>query len=231
MVSSHWDDTFAGRVHHRGPDVLIVERTPEHTDGVLLEERSRLRLALTGPQLALLGPAAGASAADVQALIADSPLSVDDPGLVHYLAPERASALSSAPPPEPAQVRVLGEQDRAGFEELLAGVPEDEQEEAEVDLDDWLVLGAFEGDRLVAVTSSYLQTEDIADIGVLTVPDARRRGHGLRLVAATCRQLLHRGVVPQYRADPANGRSLELARAAGFVAFGSWATVLGPPTS
>jgi len=58
--------------------------------------------------------------------------------------------------------------------------------------------------------------DPIADIGVLTHPDARGSGAGSRVAGAVCAAILARGLVPQWWSLVSNRGSLGIAARLGF---------------
>jgi predicted GNAT family acetyltransferase len=64
-----------------------------------------------------------------------------------------------------------------------------------------------------------------ADLGVITLPGYRGRGLARRTVRAISARALAEGYEPQYRCQLDNTPSAALARAAGFVQFGTWDTI------
>ncbi|SJN12842.1 probable acetyltransferase [Leucobacter sp. 7(1)] len=87
-----------------------------------------------------------------------------------------------------------------------------------------MVFGAFEGDTLVAVGSSYPFEEDgaLADMGVVTHPDHRGHGHARSVIRALARAALAADHEPQYRCQIDNTASVKLASRSGFVSIGTW---------
>jgi len=65
----------------------------------------------------------------------------------------------------------------------------------------------------------------IADIGVLTLPAHRGRGHGRAVVRALSKHAAQSGYEPQYRCQLDNHASLAVAKAAGLTHFGTWQVV------
>ncbi|WP_321170720.1 GNAT family N-acetyltransferase [Embleya scabrispora] len=65
----------------------------------------------------------------------------------------------------------------------------------------------------------------MADLGVLTLPPYRGKGHARRLVRAISRHALARGYQPQYRCQLDNHASVAAAGAAGLTRFGTWDVV------
>jgi hypothetical protein len=65
----------------------------------------------------------------------------------------------------------------------------------------------------------------LAHVGVLTVPDGRRRGRGVLVGAAATNDALACGLVPQWRVRADNAPSVALGRRLGFVALGTQTTV------
>lgn len=119
--------------------------------------------------------------------------------------------------------RELTEADADAFAEFTDRAPEDDLDEAFVELDHWLVVGTFREQQLVSVSSMYPWGEStIADLGVITLPQFRGQGLGRATVRAISAAALARGYEPQYRCDLDNAPSAGLARAAGFARFGLW---------
>ncbi len=86
--------------------------------------------------------------------------------------------------------------------------------------------GAFEGERLVCAASAYPWDDaPLADLGVLTLPPYRGRGHARRLVRALSRYAVERGHEPQYRCQLDNHASVAAAGSAGLTRFGTWDVV------
>lgn len=144
-----------------------------------------------------------------------------DPDHLFYL-PLAEQAVLREEPWESA-TRQLKEADAAVFAEFTAQAPEDDLDEAFVELDHWLVVGTFSGERLVSAASMYPWGETLlADLGVITLPEFRGRGLGRATVRAISAAALARGYEPQYRCQLENTASAALARAAGFALFGVW---------
>lgn len=123
----------------------------------------------------------------------------------------------------PATVRQLTADDVDAFEAFASDAPEDDMDEAFVELDHWLVFGCFVEDRLVSAASMYPWSgTSFADLGVITLPQFRGRGFGRQTVRAIGAQALKRGYEPQYRCQPDNVSSVRLAEASGFSLFATW---------
>ena len=123
-------------------------------------------------------------------------------------------------------VRQLSDADAALFAQFQSSASEQDLDDAYVELDHWAVFGAFEQDRLVTVASMYpWGNARIADLGVLTLPACRRRGHARAVVRALCKHAAQQGYEPQYRCQLDNHASLAVAKAAGLTHFGTWEVV------
>lgn len=119
-------------------------------------------------------------------------------------------------------VRLLGADDQPQFAAFMAGCSAADKASAQVELDHWLVVGAFDGGVLGAVASAYLVEHELADLGVLTGPDHRRRGLGRAVVRELSRQCLARGHQVQYRCALSNQASASLALASGLTEVGTF---------
>jgi GNAT superfamily N-acetyltransferase len=123
-------------------------------------------------------------------------------------------------------VRQLSGADAAYFGEFTASAPEQDLDDAYVELDHWAVFAAFENDRVVSAASMYpWGNARLADLGVLTLPTHRGRGHARAVVQAACRYAAEHGYQPQYRCQLDNHASIALAKAAGLTRFGTWEVV------
>ncbi len=147
----------------------------------------------------------------------------DADAVFYYLEPAKQSLLQEI---SVGQVRQLTELDRVAFEAFQAAASEEDLDAAYVELDHWLVFGAFEGARLVCAASMYSWDDAlIADVGVLTLPTFRGKGHARNVVRAISRQAYAQGYEPQYRCQVDNHASLALATATGLTEFGKWEVV------
>lgn len=123
----------------------------------------------------------------------------------------------------PATVRQLTADDADTFEAFSSNAPEDDMDEAFVELDHWLAFGCFVEGRLVSAASMYPWSgTSFADLGVITLPQFRGQGFGRQTVRAISAQALTLGYEPQYRCQPDNISSVRLAEASGFSLFASW---------
>lgn len=113
--------------------------------------------------------------------------------------------------------------------ELLAATPDDDADEAELDVDDLdpLLVGLIDGGVLVAEAGwrPFDLADRFADIGVLVRPSARGRGLAPVVVAAACAAAIRDGRAPLYRCDVTNPGSLATARRVGFVAVATVSAV------
>lgn len=126
----------------------------------------------------------------------------------------------------PPQLRVLTADDSTVFGAFQASASEQDLDDAWVELDHWAVVGGFVGDRLVCAASAYpWRDSPFADLGVLTLPDARGNGHARAVVRELSRVAIERGYEPQYRCQLDNTASLALAASAGLSRFANWNVV------
>lgn len=124
---------------------------------------------------------------------------------------------------DPPGVRWLGPEDVDRLAEFRSRVPAADVDEAYVELAHWFVVGMMEGSRIVAAASAYpWRSSGLADIGVVTRPDRRGRGHATSLTIVLARAVMARGYWPQYRCDTANAASARVAASAGFSPLGIW---------
>lgn len=128
--------------------------------------------------------------------------------------------------PVPGLVRPLGKDDADAFAAFESSAPAADLDEAFVELDHWLVFGAFAQGRLACVASMYPWSHTrLADLGVITLPAFRGRGLARKTVRALSARALALGYEPQYRCQPDNRASVALARSCGLSLFATWDVV------
>jgi RimJ/RimL family protein N-acetyltransferase len=146
------------------------------------------------------------------------------PDAIHYVTDEARSALTSEV--GPSDVRRLTGDDRGAFSVFVTSAPEQDLDDAGVELDHWAVLGAFDRERLVCVASMYpWDGSRLADLGVLTLPGYRGRGLARAVVRECCRFAYRQGHELQYRCQVDNVASRALAVSAGLTWFGDWEVI------
>ncbi|KTC44200.1 hypothetical protein AO265_33305 [Pseudomonas sp. ABAC61] len=228
-VYDYWQSRFLAPEGLRADGGFSVRINPE------LEEESRLMLLQTpGGSQAVLTPglaqviglhqAAVHSEDEFLARVAQAGISLNGADHVFYFPRQRhAELLGDTALGDTRALSAADGQLFAGFQSLAS---EDDLDNAYVELDHGVVLGAFDQGRLVAAASLYAWDESLlADLGVLTLEAFRGRGHARRLVRAICRHALAQGQEPQYRCQTDNLASVALARAAGLEPFGQWLVI------
>lgn len=81
------------------------------------------------------------------------------------------------------------------------------------------VFGAVVAGRLLSVAHSSRRTAEACELGVDTLPEARRQGLGLAVTVCWAAAVATEGLVPLYSALTENAASLALAHAAGYRVF------------
>jgi len=144
---------------------------------------------------------------------------------VFYLPVSERGALRAEPHPS---TRQLTSDDEDAFGAFATAAPEDDLDEAFVELEHWLVFGTFVDGRLVAAASMYPWSDtQLADLGVITLPEYRGHGLARATVRAISDAAIGAGYEPQYRCQLDNAASIALARSAGFALFGEWNVIAG----
>ncbi|CDL81132.1 GNAT family N-acetyltransferase [Xenorhabdus szentirmaii] len=106
------------------------------------------------------------------------------------------------------------EGDETVFSEFQSSAPEQDLGSTYVELEHWLVFGAFEHEHLVSAASMYpWSNAQIADIGVLTLEAFRGKGYARKVVRAMSKHAYMQGYEPQYRCQLDNHASLAVAKA------------------
>lgn len=157
----------------------------------------------------------------LHAAIAAANIALNGADYVHYLPIETQQQLLAADCSE--QTRQLTASDAEAFQAMIDSAPEDDIDEAYVELDHWLVYGTFVDGKLVCAASMYPWDGTLlADLGVITPPKFRGRGYARETVRAMSAHALRDGYEPQYRCQLDNAASVALAASAGFARFGEW---------
>jgi RimJ/RimL family protein N-acetyltransferase len=86
------------------------------------------------------------------------------------------------------------------------------------------LIGAVIAGQLMSVAHSSRRTSEACELGVHTLPEARRKGYALAVTVAWTQGIMQKNLIPLYSADAANTASLRLADAAGYRAFAHIAT-------
>ena len=227
LVTEQWIPAGAGEMPQS--EVLVA------VDSSLTANRSVSLLRVqNGPTILRLSPARASElglvdasrldGSEVPGLLDAAGVALHDPDHIFYLTTDARTTLE----PESASsgTRRLTTDDSAAFDRLTAEAPDDDLEEAFVEFDHWLVFGTFVETRLVSVASMYPWSgTQLADLGVITVPEFRGRGLGRATVRAISAAALVKGYEPQYRCQLDNAASVALATAAGFTLFGEWEVI------
>lgn len=152
-------------------------------------------------------------------VIIDTRLPASD-NLFYLSTQERSALLNEA---IPATIRQITRDDTLSFTEFVKQAPESDLDEAFVELDHWLVYGAFADGKLAAIASMIpWSSSQFADLGVITLPEYRNKGLGRKTVRAICSHAIQLGYEPQYRCQIDNEASVSLARSSGFSLFAAW---------
>ena len=87
------------------------------------------------------------------------------------------------------------------------------------------LIGVVTAGRLLSLAHSSRRTQEACELGIDTLPEARRKGYGLAATIVWTRAVLQEGLVPLYSALAENTASLRLAAAAGYRVF-AWAAIV-----
>lgn len=156
------------------------------------------------------------SPSDLRRRLTTGGVALNDPDFLFYRCIDWQSADSG-----PA--RQLTEADRNAFDRFRRSASPKDLDDAWVEFDHPVLFGSFVRGRLVCVASMVPWRDGlIADLGVLTLPDARGHGHARAVVSAITDHAIAMGFEPQYRCQTDNRASIALAKSAGFVSFGRW---------
>jgi RimJ/RimL family protein N-acetyltransferase len=153
--------------------------------------------------------------------LTDAGITLNGPDHLFYLPLTEQGVVRG--PPVSDGTRQLTPDDEDAFARFTDEAPEADLNEAFVELGHWLVFGTFVDGRLVAAASMYpWHGTQLADLGVITLPDYRGRGLGRATVRAMSARAIELGYEPQYRCQIDNAPSITLAKSAGFARYGEW---------
>jgi ribosomal protein S18 acetylase RimI-like enzyme len=128
------------------------------------------------------------------------------------------------------EVRLLSFKDVEALEALRAACSAVEWEHGGSDFGDQPLVGAFNGEELVAIAGYEIWGGGIAHISVVTHPRYRRRGYGKAVVSRLTEESLGRGLVPQYRTLEVNSSSMTIARSLGLERYATTVAVRLKPS-
>lgn len=123
-------------------------------------------------------------------------------------------------PAPPFTARQLVPADAAAFDAFYATGSDHDRAQADMAIDNDVVFGVLDGERVVAAASTY-EWAGFVDIGVMTDPAYRRRGLAAAVVAALCAHHLASGDprVMIYRHDVVNEASKRVAERLGLALY------------
>jgi len=110
----------------------------------------------------------------------------------------------------------IGEKYKNEFEEFVSDCSRKDLEEGQVSLDDPVVFGCFNENKLVGFTSYWFWGDSIADIGVIIHPKYREKGLAKVLVSKLCKWGISNNKINLYRHDEMNSNSKYLALSLNF---------------
>jgi RimJ/RimL family protein N-acetyltransferase len=230
-ILDYWHKVFADGVILAGDAAFSITVNPtlgDQRQAMILEDASGHARAAIMPALAnkmAIHETQTISKAELRHLLANADAALHDPDLIFYL-PNKGPQERTGK--QVTECRQLSEADRQAFDLFQATASQQDLDDAYVELHHWAVFGVFEGDLLVSAASIYpWGNGSIADLGVLTLPDFRGRGHGCVAVQAISQFARRQGYEPQYRCQLDNTGSVALAKSSGFIFFGKWEVSVG----
>lgn len=116
---------------------------------------------------------------------------------------------------EKYQYRLLREEDTELVAEFKKQFNEIELEYGAVSIEDPVVMGAFDGEKLIAVASMWEWDNDLDDIGLIVDTTYRKQGLGKSVVTKIIQEVMDHKICI-YRADYDNPGSVKIAEALGF---------------
>ncbi|KQU83873.1 acetyltransferase [Ensifer sp. Root31] len=230
-ILDFWRDTYSEGDLLFADDAFSVMVNPDldgDEGGTILETLDGKVRATIRPELAEklnFDPKQGWSAGAFRDQVTEAGASFHGADLLFYFSTDELMELSHQT--VSSNLRRLTRDDGPLFARFCSGASEEDLDAAYVELDHWVVFGAFEKGELVCAASMYPWMDSkIADLGVLTLVPFRGRGHGRATVRAICKFAVAEGYLPQYRCQLDNQASVAAARAVGLNLFGQWDVIL-----
>lgn len=227
VITDFWQTMFRGDVRY-GDETVTVTANPD----LAHDRRAMVLETVEGPAALVVTPdlaerldfSGRPDLSELRRRLSDVDITLHGADHLFYFTRAARDRLLAEGPAD--HVRQLTRQDVDLFDAFTSSASESDLDDAFVELDHWAVFGAFEDGRLVAAASMYpWQKSTLADVGVLTLPSYRGRGHARHVVRAICRYAYHQRHQPQYRCQLDNDASVALARSAGLTRFGQWDVV------
>ena len=180
---------------------------------------------LVGPQWAL-DAAAGLSDGELAQHVTLLTITRDHGG--HGLGAAALFFADDLPLQQPSEELTVSHGNPEAIELEAACPPDDVNEVGLSDLEHrFTVMHVEEGRRTPVACGAYTEWEGIlAQMGVLVVPEWRRRGLGSLAASIAAHEALASGLTLQWRSDVSNTGSLAIARSLGFTAGGIQTSVL-----
>ena len=151
----------------------------------------------------------------VEAWVGPDVALVIGPSYQGWLPPERFRPID-----DPRAVE-LGPGRRAALERFRAACPREDWDLCGIDPDLGPIQAVFEGDDAVALGQLRMRAADVVDPSILTLPEARGRGHAAHIVSALAHGALARGQLVLYQTLHANLPAVGVAERLGFEAYAS----------
>ena len=228
QVTDFWNEEMNGDLWYKDDSFTLMINEDLEEDGqiMLLEsaDKQRVNAVITSAIMKRIGLTVNDSLSEsvFLQLLKDAGISLHGADYIYYYQEENKKKLLETASIE--TIRLLNASDAEAFEYFVSSASEQDLDDAYVELDHWVVFGSFEDGKLVSAASMYPWGDDvkIADLGVLTLPDYRGKGHARNLVHTICKYTLQQGYEPQYRCQIDNHASVALAAASGLTLYGKW---------
>ncbi len=228
QVTDFWNEEMNGDLWYKDDSFTLMINEDLEEDGqiMLLEsaDKQRVNVVITSAIMKRIGLMVNDSLSEsvFLQLLKDAGISLHGADYIYYYQEENKKKLLETASIE--TIRLLNASDGEAFEYFVSSASEQDLDDAYVELDHWVVFGSFEDGKLVSAASMYPWGDDvkIADLGVLTLPDYRGKGHARNLVHTICKYTLQQGYEPQYRCQIDNHASVALAGASGLTLYGKW---------
>ncbi len=130
-----------------------------------------------------------------------------------FLNPESHKTVS---PPKDYKIREIDKSFKDKFNELKKECSKDDLKEAQVSINDDYIVGCFHNNKLVAAASYWFWGQGLADIGVITHPEFRKKGLSKATISYLTLQGIELDRINIYRHAADNKASKRLALAMNF---------------
>ncbi|EMI5489049.1 GNAT family N-acetyltransferase [Providencia stuartii] len=227
IVTEYWFKKMSGDVQHFENEsfCLTINNSLDESNSIMVlgvvNGKTRVTLSSKVAEALMLSKIEITNLEQLEVYLAEKKLKLHGPDNLYYFSHQNQLKLLNES--DKKNIRPLTSEDKNAFSQFERLASKDDLENAYVELEHWLVYGAFEGQQLVCAASMYdWDNTQFADIGVLTLDPFRGKGYAKKVISAMSKKAIQLGYEPQYRTQIDNQASIALANSLGLSLFAKW---------